>query len=118
MSVNQTKSEHLIIKLELIKNQLEHCVNKADLLNEIDNTMECLISARKDADFNSVRPKDELVTRLRYLRELRAAALDLSEEQVTDFSRDYFLMVSSMQFQLWQGDNQRLLSLIEQSNSQ
>ena len=75
--------------------------------------METLINAQ---NIGIISKDGELVTRLRYLRELRASALDLSEEQVRDFSRDFSLIVSSMQFQLWQGGNKELIELLEQGN--
>ncbi len=106
-----------MIGLEEIKHQLSTCHIKSDLLVNIDNTMETLIRMENPSGVKALPAKGELVTRLRFLRELRASALELGDEQIKDFARDFSLIISSMQFQLWQGESKDLLALIEQNNS-
>lgn len=82
----------------------------------IDSAMEALIEYQS-IDKAIIKGKGEILTRLRYLRELRASALELAEEQIHDFCRDLTLILSSMQFQLWSGESKELISLIESSES-
>lgn len=117
MSEDHNNIEQVIIKLEVVKYQLKDCNVKEDLISKIDQVMENLIGAQNEVGSDILATNGELVTKLRYLRELRASALDLSDEQVLDFSRDLSLIVSSMQFQLWQGDNKSLFSLLDKNNS-
>ena len=111
-----TQIKELILKLEQAKTGLADCKTHAALIAWIDNTMEAIIDYQRSSGSGQVQNSGELVTRLRYLREIRAAALELSEEQISDFSRDFSLIVSSMQFQLWQGKNSELLSLLDKKS--
>ena len=117
MSGTETNIEEVILRLEGLKRDLEHCQERSLLLATIDTTMETLIQYQASEGTSLAAGKGELITRLRYLRELRASALDLDEEQVEDFSRDFLLILSSMQFQLWRGNSKELFSLIDASNS-
>ena len=113
MSPSEINIEEVILKLESVKRELDGCNSLSELLTMIDTTMETLIQFQNSENISLASTGGELITRLRYVRELRASALALSDEQVEDFSRDFSLIVSSMQFQLWQGESRELLSLIE-----
>lgn len=117
MSEEQVNIEEVILRLEQSKGELESCRSRSDLLRVIDSAMETLIVYQSAGESAILAGKGDILTRLRYLREVRAAALDLAEEQVSDFCRDLSLILSSMQFQLWRGESKELISLIESSNS-
>ena len=108
--------EWVITRVEEIKSSLNSCEKVSDLIHCIDETMELLIAHQK-SEFVSQSVSGDLYVRLRYLREIRASALDLSDEQVPDFCRDLKLIFSSMQFQLWRGDSKELLALIDSHHS-
>jgi hypothetical protein len=117
LSTKQVNIEQVILRLEQVKLKLADCHSLKELLSQIDSTMETLINFQGAGEAGLAASKGDIVTRLRYLRELRASALDLAEEQVHDFSRDLSLIISSMQFQLWSGESKELISLIESSKS-
>lgn len=108
--------EWVITRVEDIKSSLDQCTKVEDLVTCVDETMETLISHQK-SEYVSPSVSGDLYVRLRYLREIRSSALELSNEQVPDFCRDLKLIFSSMQFQLWRGDSKELLALIDSHQS-
>ena len=117
MAKEQTGTEGVILRLEHCKHFLKDCRSQTNLLAAIDMAMETLIDYQSFASPDLLLANGDIITRLHYLRELRAIALDLAEEQVGDFCRDLSLIISSMQFQLWDGQSQDLISLIHSTES-
>lgn len=96
-----------IKRLEAIKQITEEELqDRAQLVEQLDDLLELLYSLTHFLDVNIGRA--ELMSRIQYFKELRAAALELEKEQVPAFRENLALSLSSLQYQLWPEDRTSL----------
>ena len=100
-----------ILQLERLKREVPKSNSKEDLLRKIDMAIEMLYGEAGDQQLFVTRQEGHL--KIRHLKELRAALLEVDDEQLKDYFRNINMTLGSVQFDLWQGRNEELFQLLD-----
>ncbi len=106
-----------IVALERFRRALLKCPTKTELIQQIDLCIEEVYGVMQKRRILDLPSQPDLLSKIHYLKEYRAIAYELMQEQLTEYSRDVALVITTIQFELWEGRNPELFKLVDSVDS-